>query len=306
MNDVIVLRSGEARAVVRPAEGLGAAELHIGGASVLARTPWADQVSAEAEPAGDEEAWVARWRGGWQLCFPSAGQPDPAAAPPEGFHGRASQTPWSVRRVERSRVEGEWQDGAGLVARRRWTVHPDGLEAETLARNDGTASRRLALAEHLILGADILAPIVSEAGTLVLQADGVLAELDYAGMPTGRRSPWPGDDWDRLHSLTPARVAALEGSTRRVVHVIGPALTAVVSWDGLDHALLWEEVGRTAEPPWNGVVHALGVEPTSTPHGAGTGLPDGAITLAPGGELSWRVGLRVRPTRSMDGGRNDP
>ena len=96
--------------------------------------------------------------------------------------------------------------------------------------------------------------------------------------------PWPGGPSDRggirIDRQVPARVAALVAPPARRITVEGPALTAIVSWSGLDHALLWEELAQSLEDPWNGAVVALGIEPTSTPHGAGTGH-GGALTLAP-------------------------
>ncbi|MGV3732092.1 MAG: hypothetical protein ACO1N6_01660, partial [Microcella sp.] len=63
--------------------------------------------------------------------------------------------------------------------------------------------------------------------------------------------------------------------------------------EALPHALLWEELAVSTDPPWNGQVRALGIEPTSTPHGAGTALDEGIVHLPPGGELTWSVALDV-------------
>lgn len=326
MSEVVVLTAGAARAVVHPAEGGVASRLRVAGASVLARTPWADAVLPGTEPAPDEASWVQRWRGGWQLCFPNAGQPDPSARPPQAFHGSASQTPWQLRGAGAAHVDLEWREADGLVASRRWTLHADGLSAQTTARNEGAAPRRLSVAEHLILGGDLIhggdlivggdpilgggpaAPVVAGTAALVIDAGGTVVELDYDGVPSGRRSPWPGDGWDVVDHRTPARVTALERPEPRVIRVVGPELTAEISWTGLEHALLWEEIGQTIDPPWHGLVRALGVEPTSAPHGAGTARDEGAITLEPGAELSWEAHLRVQPSTGNESAerRDDP
>ena len=76
----------------------------------------------------------------------------------------------------------------------------------------------------------------------------------------------------------------------------GEHVEVLVEWQGsaLPHALLWQELGVSTEHPWNGQVHALGIEPTSTPHGAGTSLDSSLVRLAPGGTLEWGVSLGVR------------
>ncbi|WP_322410031.1 hypothetical protein [Microbacterium invictum] len=295
----LTLAVGGTRALVLPDHGGAAAELTVDGTSVLARTPWAAEVLAGREPASDEATWVGRWTGGWQLCFPNAGAPDPDARPAQGFHGVASQDRWSVGDTGDAHVDLHWADEAGLSIRRRWVVSENTLAAVTTARNGGEASRPIGIAEHLILGGEVLAPVVDADGMLRIDASGLLVELDYAGTPTGRRTAWPGEEawpggnWARVDRRTPARVAALRHPSPGIVTVTGPRLRATVSWEGLAHALLWEEIGASTDAPWNGAVHALGVEPTSTPHGAGTAYPDGAIDLAPGQSMTWTTRLEI-------------
>jgi hypothetical protein len=295
--DAVGLARGAVRAVVLPREGGVVAELVVGGASVLARTPWADGVVASASPAPDEGAWVRRWRGGWQPCFPTAGQPDSTAQPHQGFHGAASQSPWEVTSARADAVGLRWRDVAGLSATRSWTLTDDGLELSATAVNDGP-DRTLCVAEHLILGSDLLAPL-DRGAQLRLEAAGRLALLDYDGIPTGRTAPWPAGDWDRVTDTTPARVAALTTNPGAGVSLIGPHLTATVHWHGLAHALIWEELRQTDTPPWNGSVQALGIEPTSTPHGAGTARDTGLV-LRTGDTVAWRVRLSILPTASRE------
>ena len=289
----VILQRGAVRAVVLPREGGVVADLVVGGASVLARTPWADEVVASVVPAPDEDAWVRRWRGGWQPCFPTAGQPDPAALPRQGFHGAASQAPWKVAGSRADALSLHWRDDAGLSATRVWSLTDDGLELSATATNAGR-DRALCVAEHLILGSELLAP-VDDGAVLRLDAAGTLALLDYAGIPTGDTARWPADDWNLVADTTPARVAALTGAPGATVALIGPQLTATVEWRGLAHALIWEELRQTGAAPWNGSVLALGIEPTSTPHGAGTARDTGLV-LHTGETIDWSVRLRVLPT----------
>jgi hypothetical protein len=73
-----------------------------------------------------------------------------------------------------------------------------------------------------------------------------------------------------------------------------------VRWNGLPHALLWQELRRSTDPPWDGAVVAMGIEPTTTAHGAGTAA-GGAVPLGPGRTMTWSVSLRV-----LDHDRSDP
>lgn len=291
----IVITCGDVTATVLPDEGGVLVGAHVQGRPVLAATPWASAVVPSAHPAASEDEWVSRWRGGWQLCFPTAGHPDPASPLPQGFHGAASQAPWVEAARATESVTLDWADEHGLWAHRVWRATPHGIAVATRVGNRGGTERVLVIAEHLILGGDILA----EPLTVDVPAATELRPLDYAGLPTGAPRAWPGepsDQWMLIDRTTPARVVGLEGVEPRRVAVRGAHAEAVVSWQGsaLPHALLWEELGVSTEHPWNGQVVALGIEPTSTPHGAGTALDDSLVRLAPGGELTWSVSLTVR------------
>lgn len=298
----MTLSRGRVEARIRVAEGGVVDALWIDGRSVLARTPWSDAVVPAAMPAASEAEWVARWRGGWQLCFPSTGQTDEGAALPQGFHGVASQAPWTLVDVGDTHVGLRWQDAAGLQAERTWRLTDDGLEASTSAINGGDADRRIAVAEHLILGGDVLAPLSAGATlTLDVPAGSAVGPLDLTGRPVGPPTPWPGDPaagWETIKRTTPARVAALVGREAdavdpRQVTVHGPHVRVTVAWWGLAHALVWEELVASPEPPWGRAVMALGIEPTSTPHGVGTAAQEGIVRIRPGGRMAWRTALAV-------------
>lgn len=290
------LAHGAVSATVLPDEGGVLVDLLVQGRPALARTPWAGAVAPAARPAPTEDEWVARWRGGWQLCFPTAGQPDPRAHPAQSFHGVASQAPWLLVSHSTDSAALGWNDREGLWAERLWRATEHGISVATRVGNDGTTARALAIAEHLVLGGDVLAaPLAVEVDDSTL-----LRPLDYSGLPAGPAAPWPGDATERftiIDEQTPARVAALQDLNR--VALSGAHAQVIVTWQGetLPHALLWQELGVSTEPPWNGEVMALGIEPTSTPHGAGTALDDGLVRLPPGGELTWSVDLHVTWTK---------
>lgn len=294
----VSLTRGWVDAVVLPLEGGVLAQLRVAGRSVLAETPWADAVGASSTPANSEADWVDRWRGGWQLCFPSAGAADPGSRWPQGFHGVASQAGWEVTAASIARVSLRWHDEFSLTVERTWQLTDSGARVETVVRNGGPESRPIVVAEHLILGGDILAPVLEDDAELRLTppAESRLAALDYDGHPQAGPEPWPGhrgQRWERIDRATPARVAALVDLEPGVILIEGDHVTATVAWQGLPHALLWEELAHSAEPPWNGSVVALGIEPTSAPHGRGTTLAEGTITLEPGDVLAWQAELAI-------------
>ena len=289
------LERGGISAVVLPDEGGVLVDLLVQGRSVLATTPWAESVLPAAETALSEEFWVEHWRGGWQLCFPTAGQSNPTASVAEGFHGAASQAPWLAVASTADTVALGWADHDGLSAERLWRLTDDGVAVATRAHNAGPESRVLVIAEHLILGGDVLAGPLS----LDVPPTTLLRPLDYAGLPEGEPMTWPGDPADRwrvVDRATPARVTGLMGVQPQRIGAHGAHVEVLVEWRGeaLPHALLWQELGVSTEHPWNGQVHALGIEPTSTPHGAGTAHDSSLVRLAPGGTLEWGVSLSVQ------------
>lgn len=295
------LARGAISARVIPDEGGALVDLLVRGRPVLAATPWAGLVVPSPQPATAESQWVERWRGGWQLCFPTAGQPNPETVVPEGFHGAASQAPWlEVARTADSVALG-WADREGLSAERTWQLTDDGAGVATRVHNAGETTRVLVIAEHLILGGDVLAAPLA----LDVPAGTMLCPLDYAGLPDGAPRAWPGDPadrWTTVDRATPARVTGLVDVRPQTMGAHGAHVTVTVEWQGsaLPHALLWQELGVSTEHPWNGQVHALGIEPTSTPHGAGTALDDRLVRLPPGGSLDWSVALTVRWASGTD------
>src|SRR5919197_1000064 len=93
---MLVVRSE--RVLARLAPGLWGEVLDLvdltTGRQLLGRPPF-----SSAEPlAGDltEEVWTERYRGGWQLVTPNAGNQCDVDGHYHGFHGRASNDPWDV------------------------------------------------------------------------------------------------------------------------------------------------------------------------------------------------------------------
>ena len=145
----------------------------------------------------------------------------------------------------------------------------------------------------LILGGAIVDAVAQgDGGRVDAPAGTRVAELDYDGTPTGSVHSWP-DGGELLDAGTPARVAALLSPRPSQLSVSAGGIVATVTWTGLDHALVWTEFGRSAESPWNSSVWALGVEPTTTAHGAGSGWGQGMVTLDAGAGMAWSTTLRI-------------
>jgi hypothetical protein len=287
--------------VVLPDEGGVLVDLMVRGRPVLTSTPWAASVVPSPQPALSEASWVKRWRGGWQLCFPTAGQPNPASGAGEAFHGLASQSAWfEVARTPDGITLG-WADDDGLRAERMWRLTEHGATVSTRAHNAGDGQRVLIIAEHLILGGDVL----REPLRLDVPEGSWIRPLDYAGLPQSSPEQWPGDPADRwlvVDRTTPARVTGLMGVVPQQIGAHGDHVQILVEWEGvaLPHALLWEELGVSTVEPWDGRVVALGIEPTSTPHGAGTALDSSLVRLDPGATLEWSVSLSVHWSSLLD------
>jgi len=288
----IRIACGASSATILPGRGATLTNLRVGNLAPLATTPW-ETSYPYIRPAVDEDSWVRRWQGGWQLCFPSAGQPSDRDMVP-AFHGAASQSPWKLVELNPDGATFLWTDGV-LTAERTWKVHDDGASAVTSALT--VTPREIVVAEHLILGEGLVAASGTASARLEVDA-AVIAPLDLHGSPAGSSRAWPGspnDMWQEFSSETPSRMGVLSEVSGSAVTVRGPHASATVSWagTGLDHLLLWEEARVTAEDPWQNAVTALGIEPTTAPHGIGTGGEDGRVLLIPGEPWTWSTRLRI-------------
>lgn len=292
----LLIEGEDLSALLIPAEGALLARLNWHGRSILASTPWAHSVVAQDEPAPDEDSWVKGWRGGWQLCAPTAGAPAPNS-PVIAFHGEASQAKWVLENRKSNEATFAWQSHPSKIdIRRTWRVGPGAMvSVSNILHNSSTESIEVILAEHLILGGDLLSEVAAgESVEIILPQTTQLAALDYSGAPNGSPVPWSDaqKEWGKLTSSTPARFAAVTLPHPMQIIVQGGDWEAVISWHGLSHALIWQEICQSQESPWNGSVIALGIEPTSTPHGLGSNL-GGGITVEPEEKIAWGATLAL-------------
>jgi hypothetical protein len=302
---VIVLRSPELLVRLDPAHGgeiLDLVDLRTG-RQLLGRPPF-----SSLEPVGgdlDEEAWTARYRGGWQLAAPNAGSACVVDGVRHGFHGRASNDPWEVLESSAASCGLRWS-GHGLRIERRLALQDSGLEISVEVT--GTAERApLVALEHIALGAELLDPEVA------IELPGgrafELSEADGPPEPPASAPPWPEallldgslercDRWPiatrRSRLLAVADLPEGRAAVRNITTGQGFELAWEADW--LRHLWLWHEV-RTYGGPWRQAAELLVVEPSSVPHSLGlaTAVERGqARWLAKGESLAYR--LTARPS----------
>lgn len=294
------LSLGQLEAEVLPHRGGVLTGLRFQGKSFLARTNWADDLASHPSFAPDETTWVERWLGGWQLCAPNAGSGGLDSKSP-AFHGAASQDTWTVRDQSSSWVELVWESqDSELKISRRWQLSEiAAVRVDTTLTNQSGNSVAVAVAEHLILGSDFVAPLSKlESGELNFCPEAEIAELDYSGAPLRLvpKSQKSELRWSELSKTRPAVVFALSNATEKSVSATISDWTASVGWEGLDHALIWQEFGYSQEAPWQGQVFALGIEPTNVPHGLGANMDQGPF-LEAGKTMTWSTSLSFSRTR---------
>ena len=291
----VTLLVGDSQLEIIPQEGAVLAKFQNHGEQFLAETPWAAAVVTSATPAPDEPSWVKNWRGGWQLCAPNTGSPGERDQD-SAFHGAASQANWIVSGVTNDSVSLSWMDDRGEIElARRWNIGETGVVSTTTsATNHSGVQKVLGLAEHLILGSDFLQPV--KQGSVVslnFCSTATIIELDISGAPleVGAKRSASTSDFTRLSVQQPAKVFALAHPQKKTISIEVGEWVARVEWEGLDHALIWQEFGTSAESPWNNQVFALGIEPTNVAHGLGANDVDGPF-LSPGQTITWKTSLQ--------------
>ena len=250
-------------------------------------------------------SWVAGWRGGWQLCAPTTGQPD-HGSPNPAFHGAASQTAWRLIQSDATSATFSWTDaGHEFALERTWSLL-SGARVEVTSRLENLSSeeKSFGVAEHLIFGSDLLGPALADESPIALDysAKAQIHELDYSGAPTGQVliDDQRGSSWRLLDAHQQPRVFALSKLDPNLILLSASGWKLAVLWQGLSHALIWQEFAKSEEPPWNGQVLALGIEPTTTPHGVGSAAPGNPV-IAAGAKFAWSTTLIIEEVGDSDG-----
>jgi hypothetical protein len=301
---VIVLRSADLLVRLDPEHGgeiLDLVDLRTG-RQLLGRPPFGSE-----QPAGgdlDEPAWTARYRGGWQLALPNAGNACDVAGARHGFHGRASVDPWSPRAAGGGVCVLEWS-GHGLRVTRTLELLGGGL-AVTVEATAVEGRVPLVAVEHLAVGLELLEPEVE-----LELAPGLAYELSETDGPAETPADactWPEsrlldgsvercDRWSLERPRSRYMVVADLPEGRAVVRNASRGQSLELAWDSewLRHCWLWHEA-RAYGGPWRGRAEILAIEPASVPHGLGlaAAIEHGqARWLEEGESASYRLAVRA-------------
>lgn len=265
--------------------------LKFAGDELLAQTPWQPKPFGEMM---DESAWVESWSGGWQLLVPNAGAAAYQVVPNQGFHGNASISPWRATVVSEQSCNLElFMDG--WQVERQVTVDPDCIRVETHLRNVSEEPQPCIATEHLILGMSAL----DEPGTLLSDANSKVVPLEYDGSPADAAAhTWLDSDIAQVEPGLPARLFCLSRIGPDGIRYETASTRIQIQWDTdiLPFAWLWQELGATADSPWDNKVQAMGIEPSNTDHGLGldyeiaTGR---AKYIAPGESWRWWISIKI-------------
>lgn len=275
---------GQTSANVDPERGLTIRSLQLDGHEVMAQVPWnPGPVHPQATPA----QWVQAWQGGWQPALPNAGLPGAG----QGYHGTASQAHWQVLRQSEHELIAHWNEDS-LQVTRVVTALEDGVIVHCSARNSGASPRPVLVTEHLVLGT--LDATIQAPGTTVHPLGDQAEQL--------QGEPWPGaadPDWSvAVAGRTPARCAAVAEAGPDGVIVRSESVAVRIRWDraALPYFWLWQSVAAQPAAPWNGKTLALGIEPSTTPHGQGIDAAGRqCLLIGPGESATWWVSLRAEP-----------
>lgn len=308
----VTLESASLAVTVKPQLGgtITAVRHKPTGLAVLGRVPWRSVDAPLPGPAArDEPEWLTRYSGGWPLLFPNAGDACTVRGTFHGFHGEASIAPW----------EAEEKDGGTLVLSRSFTT-----VAATMRRTISVVGGTMTIREHVscagarpvevmwghhpTFGSDLLAgPFEITCGARHVRAE---AHYDPPANPLApdATGAWPllagkaGGRIDLAHPRAPwASVAYLTefAAPWAAIRRMDDAIAVLLEWDGTAFpcAWLWCELAGTAEAPWDGRTHLVGIEPNTTPCALGLGesLARGApvLQLTPGATLSASIALTV-------------
>lgn len=299
---MLILRSDRVLARVDPAHGGEILDLLdlVTGRQLLARPPFASAGRRGGDL--DEETWTASYRGGWQCVTPNAGNACDVAGTPHGFHGRASNDPWSLLDEGPSTATLGWT-GKGLDVTRTISADHDGLAVHTSWQAVDDAP--LVALEHVALGIELLHPEIE----LRLPA-GLAYELSEQsgpiGPPDGAPS-WPSvrlldgttervERWplDQRRSRLFAVADIPEGRAEAVNRGTGQGLSLEWDAEALPHLWVWHEVRSTGEP-WRELTEVLCIEPSTVPHSLGlaTAIAEGqAVQLAAGERFETTIAAR--------------
>ena len=249
------------------------------GRNVLFATPWSESPALSCPPPAGGDSWAdwhARYRGGWQVLCPNAGDERPAYGTVWGFHGEAALVPWRVLASGQAEIVLETElTTAPLRLHREIRVSGSTLRVAERLTNLAPVPLEVDWVHHPAFGH----PLVDRGARLATSATRLLADQVAPGplLDADAVHDWPLEAVAALPGCDEPRsvFACLTGFTGRAWYTItNPALDLAVrvTWPARiwPHAWLWQEVHGSTAFPWFGRGHACAVEPASTIPGTGT------------------------------------
>lgn len=276
-------------ATVDPGQGSDVTSLvhRPSGVDVLFRSPWRDRADAirGGHPAFSFDAtngWLERYRGGWQVLCPNAGDPRNVHGALVGFHGEASSIPWCLdyNKSDRLALHVEL---FSIPVRIDREISLQGAQLSIIDSLTNLSGVELEFdySHHPAFGGAFLeGECLIESGATRFTSD---PERSGAARP-GSVHLWPegittaGEARDLREIAGPDEPMEVFGwldgfsAPWATITNVDLNLTARLEWDGshLPYAWLWQELNYTEQFPWFQRARAVAIEPSSTPT-SGTG-----------------------------------
>jgi hypothetical protein len=273
---MIVLQSAEL--LVRLDPGHGAEILDLidlsTGRQLLGRPPFGSEPVLGGDL--DEDRWTQSYRGGWQTVLPNAGNRGANDTGVHGFHGRASNDPWTL--VDHCPQEATcgWS-GHGLDVQKRVALEDGAVRVSYRITSPHGAS--LVALEHISAGLELLEPSVrlripagrayelSEQTGPTRPPDAAprFPEILLQDGTTERADSWPvSEPRSRLFVVAdlPEGWAVIENADR------DEALALAWDVDWWPHMWIWHE-NRISGGIWREQAEIIAFEPSSVPHSLG-------------------------------------
>ncbi|WP_314649658.1 hypothetical protein [uncultured Microbacterium sp.] len=268
--DAEVLDAHGIRVVVAP-DGGRIASIRAHGVELLARTPWADELDDAWSMTASSAEWHRRYRGGWHVLVPAAGDPSPDAVVEQPFHGEAAWRTWRLEHRVDAVVARVLLRTLPLHVERSVSIAPGRVTVETRVRNEGPDEAPIVWVEHPAF-----------AGALFDDAD---VRLGDAAVPIVTA---PGGEFADVDGAA----GAVEVQSRSA------GLDLRMTWDAdlLPRLYVWQERRGSTGFPWWGAVDAVGIEPASDAYGTAT-AGTGSVRIAADAEIVSTVVLEIRPRR---------
>lgn len=93
-----------------------------------------------------------------------------------------------------------------------------------------------------------------------------------------------------------ARLFAISDPDPKSISITADGWQAEINWQGLPHALIWQELATSTDQPWNQEILALGIEPSTAAHGLGATGED-EILINPADVLLWEISITFTPVK---------